>query len=135
MPSTHPSNAPKIDRDEFRDLYLEGWTITALAKRYGVRFTTATRARDRMDLPKKREHTLTPERVEHFRRLLEDGWSYTEVSRTERVSRNTLARYFPGMGWTPEERDTFHASLRNSRESLNLASYALPARERVFRVA
>lgn len=135
MASTHPSNAPKINREEFRELYLDGWTITALAARYGVRFTTATRARDRMGLPKKRTHTLPPERVEHFRRLLEDGWSYTEISRTEHVSRNTLARYFPGMGWSADETNSFHVALRHGREALSLAAYSVSERERYLRVA
>lgn len=135
MPSTHPSNAPKINREEFRELYLEGWTITALAEKYGVRFTTASRARDRMGLPKKRTHELPQERVEHFRRLLEEGWSYTEISRTEHVSRNTLARYFPGQGWDAQERDSFHVALRHGREGLRSAAYSIPQKDRYLRVA
>lgn len=127
--------AKKIDREEFARLYSEGWTLAALAKRYDVRHASATRVRDQLGLPLKRTHELPPERVEELRRLVEDGWSFTEIARTERVSRNTLARYFPGQGWGAEERDSFHVALRHGREGLVSASYSIAADQRYLRVA
>lgn len=35
------------------------------------------------------------------RELLDDGASFGEISRTLGVGRDTLRRWFPGRGWTP----------------------------------
>ena len=127
--------ARKIDPDEFARLYAQGWTIADLARHFGAGRSAAVRMRDRLGLPLKRSHELTPERVAHLRRLVDDGWSFAEIARTEHVSRNTLERYFPGRAWGAQQRDEFHTALRRGREALASASYSVPAEDRWLRVA
>lgn len=49
-----------------------------------------------------RRQPLSAERIEAARRMIEDGASQTEITRTLGLARETIVRHFPGAGWTPQ---------------------------------
>lgn len=94
-----------VDDDEARAAFIErklsNWQF---ASEYGVSLRTAERTRDRIGRKKEQSATRAQTGWETRAKLLLDGGaSYGEVSRTLDVSRTTLTRKFPGMGWTSEQ--------------------------------
>jgi hypothetical protein len=62
------------------------------------------------DQPKKAR--ATPEEIAAAGRLLADGASYAEATRTTGVSHEKLRDEFPGMGWTYRQGGDFRADTR-----------------------
>lgn len=58
----------------------------------------------------------TPELLARAKALLDDGASYTEVTRTTGVSKTTLHRKFPGSGWTYKQAGEHRQMLRHMSE-------------------
>lgn len=61
---------------------------------------------------------LSPERYAQAETLLEDGASFCEVERTISMSRQTLAKYFPGKQWTKSMGGKLSAETRAAERSL-----------------
>ena len=57
---------------------------------------------------------IAQEALDRAGRLLEDGASQREVTRTTGISRVTLRKYFPGLCWTFREGGEFRALTKSS---------------------
>lgn len=116
----------KIDRSEFARLDgEEGWTLARLADHFGVNVTTASRVRKELGL-NRRDHFLSPERLARIEAMLDDGWSFNEIHRTEGADLSTLRRHFPGRQWSKADSIAHTSALRYFGELLEKAAYALP---------
>lgn len=59
-------------------------------------------------------------------RLLDDGASYTEVSKTLKVKRETVARRFPGRGWTHKQGGEYGYAIRRANNIMSGKSAKIP---------
>lgn len=115
----------KVDREEFRRLDGQGWTLQDLASHFGVNVATASRVRKELGL--NRDHFLTPERKARIAERIEDGWPFAEIARTERVDPETLRRHWPGRAWTHAQRGAFQGAVRRLEEELQRVAYSASA--------
>lgn len=116
----------KIDRAEFARLDgEEGWTLARLAEHFGVNVTTASRVRRELGL-NRTDHFLTPERLARIEQMLDDGWSFNEIHRTEGADLSTLRRHFPGRQWSKADSIAHTSAVRHFGELLEKAAYAHP---------
>lgn len=100
----------KVDRDRLTALTADGWSVEQLAEHFRVHPATISRLRSRLGISTKR--TMTAERKAVIGSMLDDGWSFAEVSRTEGADHETLRKYFPGRQWSMRQRDEYRAVLR-----------------------
>lgn len=114
----------KIDRSEFARLDGEGWTLARLAEHFGVNVTTASRVRRELGL--NREHFLSPERLARIEAMLDDGWPFKEIHRTEGADMETLRRHFPGRQWSKADSIAHTSAVRYFGEQIEKAAYAHP---------
>ena len=56
--------------------------------------------------------------LQQAKMLLDDGASYSEVSRTVGVSRWRLAVMFPGYGWTHKQGGSYGLMMRNMNKKI-----------------
>lgn len=64
--------------------------------------------------PETKHRRADPDALVHAERLLrDDRASYQEAARTVGVGIDTIARHFPGLGWTGEDRATMASLLKN----------------------
>jgi hypothetical protein len=68
--------------------------------------------------PGPKKARATPEEIEAAGRLLADGASYAETTRTTGVSHEKLKEEFPGMGWTYRQGGNHRALTRKLRVRL-----------------
>ncbi|WAB10823.1 helix-turn-helix DNA binding domain protein [Arthrobacter phage Tuck] len=115
-----------VDRDEFARLHAEGWTIPRLADHFGVSPRTVSNLRAELDL--RSPHFLSPERLARIEAMLDDGWSFKEIHRTEGADMETLRKHFPGRQWSKAEAVAHTAALRYFGEQMEKAAYATPAK-------
>jgi DNA invertase Pin-like site-specific DNA recombinase len=66
-------------------------------------------------MPGKLKRPPTPERLQQAARLLTDGASQHEVTRTTGIARETLRKHFPRQGWTFVEGGKFRALTRKEK--------------------
>lgn len=105
----------KVDRDEFARLHAEGRTQKELAEHFGVNPATLWRIQKELGLGGGHQ-PLPDERIQRIQQMLNDGWPWAEIGRTEGVHRETMLRYFPGTQWTRAERSQHLRSLRMARK-------------------
>ncbi|UVK63568.1 helix-turn-helix DNA binding domain protein [Arthrobacter phage Janeemi] len=115
-----------VDRAEFARLHTEGWTIARLADHFGVSPRTVSNLRRELDLRSPR--LLSPERLARIEAMLDDGWSFKEIHRTEGADMETLRKHFPGRQWSKAEAIAHTAAARYFGEQIEKAAYALPAK-------
>jgi uncharacterized protein YerC len=108
----------KVNRGEFLRLNSEGWSITRLAAHFGVNEATISRLRRQHGAGMDARRMMTPERREVIQEMLNDGWPYREIRRTEGVAMDTLRKHFPGQAWTQEQANQFRADTRPARRKL-----------------
>jgi len=112
--------APRIDREEVARLVDNGWTNRAIAKELHVHPDSISRIRHELGITNPhRPRPMTPERLTRIREMIEDGWSHAEIHRTEGADKETLARYFPGTAWTPQQRAEYVSTLRSINTHFN----------------
>ncbi|MCO4257370.1 hypothetical protein [Pseudarthrobacter cellobiosi] len=63
-----------------------------------------------------------PERLQQAADLFADGASQREVQRTTGLARETLAKHFPGRGWTYKEGGDFRALTKTAEEQIRRVS-------------
>ena len=105
----------KVDRDEFARLHAEGLTQKEMAEHFGVQRTTIWRTCKELGLDGGHK-PLPTERLEHIQSMLDDGWPWLEIQRTEGAHRDTMLRYFPGTQWTPEQANEHRVGTKNARK-------------------
>jgi IS30 family transposase len=101
--SIHELTAHRLER--VTRLTAAGWSAAEIAEDLGVTPRSVTRLRAKAGLTNGVQiPRWTPQQVELFDRLLTEGWSYREISRTHHVNEGTLSRRFPGRGWKTEQK-------------------------------
>jgi hypothetical protein len=109
----------KVDREEFRRLSAEeGWTIPELAEHFRIHPISVSRIRRDLGIGHKR-NVLTPERRARIETMLNDGWSFMEIHRTEGADRDMLLREFPGRAWTREQTLEYSRAMRQAKPGLS----------------
>lgn len=77
-----------------------GRSASAIAEVLGITERSVQRYRRRLGISQRPPVPLTESQLVAAAQLLDDGCSYTEVARTIGCAGNTVARHFPGCGWT-----------------------------------
>lgn len=77
-----------------------------------------TKRKNPNDPPRRPNPTL--EELARAKKLLDDGASYTETTRTTGISKTTLHRKFPGCGWTYKQAGAHRQLLRHMSEDTKL---------------
>lgn len=119
----------KVDREEFRRLNAEGWTIPALAARYGIAPRSVSRLRTQLGIQTPNLLDLSAARLAQIEAMLDDGMSQREISRTLGVDRETIRAHFPGRGWDPSQGGTFALATRALWDQVDAANFAPTARD------
>lgn len=63
-------------------------------------------------------HPSLAKQIEQAAQLFDDGASQKEVQRTTGLARETLAKYFPGRGWTYKDGGDFRALTKNAEAQI-----------------
>lgn len=100
----------RIDRDELIHLHEQGRTTAELAEHFNADPSSISRVKKQLGISQ--QHDLTPERLALAEQRLNDGWSFAEIHRTDGISLDSLTKYFPGRGWTPEQAAEYRALRR-----------------------
>jgi DNA-binding CsgD family transcriptional regulator len=94
----------------------QGYSTRQIATVLGMTERSVTRYRKRAGITQGKPGVPpTAEQLELAAQLFEDGCSIAEVARTLGFSTSTIARYFPGRGWSPAETHAYIATLRRCR--------------------
>lgn len=101
-----------IDREQVRTRTLNGQSLEQIANELGFSMRGIANVRAELGLTGNRTSRLTPERKARIEKMLDDGWSFAEITRTEGSDFNTLKRHFPGRQWTWEQRLEYLRTLR-----------------------
>jgi hypothetical protein len=99
-----------IDLEEMARLESDDWTRLELAAHFKVHPATIDRRRKELGIIKRRP--MDPERKAKIEAMLDDGWSFAEIYRTEGAHPETLRKHFPGRAWTDNQRGEYQAALR-----------------------
>lgn len=94
------------DYESIAELHRLGYSATQIAARAGCSTRTVVRWRRSQGLTTLPENASVPasqERLDAARRMLEDGVSHKDISRTLRMNPETLRRHFPGTAWTTQQ--------------------------------
>ena len=101
------------ERDErIATLTRQGMSAPQIAVRVGVTPRTVQRARARTGTARPYGHRMTPEQITRAGELLADGCSFKEVGDSLGFCGWTIARHFPGRGWTESQAGKFAADIR-----------------------
>ena len=98
--------------ERIRQLALEGWDMSRIARETGVSPATVSRYRAHLGSrrpPRKGRAVYGPEVRERALYHLRDGASYADVSRTTGVSVSVLQRWWPGFAWTRQMSNDFRS--------------------------
>lgn len=124
-----PGPAPRVDRDEFRRLNDDGWTIPALAQHFGIAPRSVTRLRSKLGIQAPTALDLTPDRLAQVEAMLDDGASQREIQRTLGVDRETIRAHFPGRGWSLSEGGKFALATTALWEQVEAANWAATSKD------
>lgn len=105
-----------IDREAIARLTDEGLTGREIAKQLG--YTEHAVWRIRKELGISPGIRMTPERKAAIQHMVNDGWSWKEIERTEGANYDTMRRHFPGTAWTPTHVGHMIAATRDVRPRL-----------------
>jgi DNA-binding NarL/FixJ family response regulator len=85
-------------------LFNQGLPMRQIAEQIGCHESTVKNARRRAGLPPRvLNPRLNKEQVTMISKLLDDGWSMREISRTYGHKYATIKRYFPDAGWSKDQ--------------------------------
>lgn len=104
--------ARKIDRQALQQLLSEGLPADQIATQLHCSEHTVWRARKELGLAPG-NHPMTPERRARIQTMLNDGWSWEEIRRTEGATWDTMARHFPGTQWTPKQASAHRTDIKH----------------------
>jgi DNA invertase Pin-like site-specific DNA recombinase len=96
----------------------EGMTGEDIAARLGVTRRSVQRYRVRAGVSGPAPIPLTPQQIARAAQLLDDGCSICETARTIGCSEGTIARRFPGRGWTKEQVRAHISEVRRLKHAL-----------------
>ncbi|WP_066303291.1 helix-turn-helix domain-containing protein [Arthrobacter luteolus] len=113
----------RINRNTIRELITDGWTHKQIAEHLGCSEYTIFRARRELGL-EPANNPMTPERRATIQTMLDDGWSWLEIERTEGANWDTMQRHFPGTQWTQKQVHAHRLEVRDANEGIRAANYA-----------
>lgn len=108
--------SPRVDRAVVERMHNDGLTLAQIANELGCAEYTVWRIRKELGLAPMRY--MTPERRARIQEMLNDGWSWKEIERTEGANWDTMRRHFPGTQWTHQHVGHMVAATRNVRPRL-----------------
>lgn len=109
-----PPRISSAERATIERLHNAGLTAPEIAEELGRAASDIRRVRKQMGL--KFARRMTTERRERIETMLNDGWSWLEIERTEGASWETMNRHFPGTQWTLQQ---VHAHRVDIKHALN----------------
>lgn len=115
--------ARKIDRQALKQLLDDGLTAAQIADWLHCSEHTVWRARKELGLAAG-NNPMTPERRARIKAMLDDGWSWEEIHRTEGANWDTMTRHFPGTQWSRQQIIQHATATRHGAIQLNTATYA-----------
>jgi len=119
--SVSPSVHRLYDWDLVVELALQGCSTTVIADKLGISERQVQRIRvERHANATPRTPLLTDEDVARAGQMLDDGASYAEVQRTLGHTFETIARRFPGRGWTKAQIGEYNSATRRLRKQVDL---------------
>jgi transposase-like protein len=113
-PFPHPGKPRSIDRTRAVNLIKSGKSVAQTARELGCSPSSIRDIKKEHGLTGEPRKPLAPERLARIESMLDDGWSYEEVHRTEGASEKAIRRYFPGRGWTNQQSGQHAALLRRA---------------------
>lgn len=116
----------RINRNTIRELITDGWTHKQIAEHLHCSECTIFRARRELGL-EPANNPMTPERRARIQTMLNDGWSWLEIERTEGANWDTMNRHFPGTQWTRQQIIEQSTITRHARQNIRTANYARKA--------
>ncbi|QOC55918.1 helix-turn-helix DNA binding domain protein [Gordonia phage DirtyBoi] len=115
-PTTEQRAAAAERRDLVAELTRAGLTASQISDRLGITTRTVQRHRVAAGIAQPPARHLTPEQIDTARQLIDDGASYKEAARTIGCNKVTVAKRFPGRGWTLAECGRWGRFLDKTRE-------------------
>jgi DNA-binding CsgD family transcriptional regulator len=113
-------NAPRelvaYRRERVAEWTRAGVLVGEIAVRLGITGRSVQRYRRRAGVELPAGRRLTPAQLAHAGRLLDDGCSMNETARTIGCTAHTIARHFPGRGWTRAQTIEHIAAVRRLKE-------------------
>lgn len=103
-------------RELVTELTRAGLSAPQIAERLGIATRTVQRHRVAAGIAQPPARHLSPEEIDRARQLIDDGASYKEVARTIGCANVTVAKRFPGRGWTLAECGRWGRFLDKTRE-------------------
>lgn len=107
-----------MSNDEIRELVLErGLSDRELGELLGIKPESAARRRHRAGVIRGAAGVdrgrKTPEQIARMGELLDEGLSYAAVGEVLGVDKETVARHYPGRGWSREQTMAHAAASRH----------------------
>lgn len=114
------------DHDEIVRLTVQGLSAAEIAVRVGCSTKQVARVRVARDVsrpvPLHAGRRITPDRLEAIGAMVADGVSRQDIAESLGVSWHTIARHFPGTGWSHQESGRFSYAVRRANEALRRVS-------------
>ncbi|MFJ7748685.1 hypothetical protein ACIQXM_01865 [Arthrobacter sp. NPDC097144] len=117
----------RIDREAIARLHQQGLTGRHIAAQLGYSEFAVSRIRKELGVTP--SNRMTPERKARIQLMLDDGWPWAEITRTEGASQDTLAHHFPGTQWTRQQAVEHGAVIRWNENLVHHANYAQTPRK------
>lgn len=114
-----PNSRYKHDRELIERMFNDGASDARIAEALDTTVDSAQRARQRMGLYRKTNPRIPQEKLDEIEALLADGASGREAARSTGVGYATVARRFPGRGWTREQINEY-VSVRKLAEKVGV---------------
>lgn len=117
---------PRVDRTKFAQLFHSGTSAKLIAEELGCNTATVWRIHRALSLPpfEGTQNWMTPDRKQRIEAMLDDGYSFAEIRRTEGAHPETLRKHFPGRHWTQAQQSDY---TRMTREVRNIKPWAKKA--------
>jgi transposase-like protein len=110
-----------VDREAVVALLEDHWHPADVAARLGISERTVLRIRHERGLevgPASPRRRLTEEDHRIIQAALDDGLPFSEISATYGYTFQTLARYYPGRSYSPQEVSALAAAARKANRAL-----------------
>lgn len=102
-----PGGKRMPEKEEIRAMMGEGLDDRQMAARLGINQAAMARLRLRRELPRAQtgidRSPKTPEQLKEIEGYLEEGYSFKAISEMLHVNEQTLAKHFPGRGFTTKQ--------------------------------
>lgn len=103
----------RYDRDEIKGFFDEGYSRRDVIEILGIHPDTLARIMyDELGYEKPDPNWMTESELKQIEELLDDGWSYKQVSKFTGRSEHAISERFPDRGWTAEQANEYRRMFR-----------------------